>query len=242
MRPVSPLRDTSIGLGVVVSGPLIGMRARSFPQTVWSFNLTVDRCGSCSVACDAIGYSNVESRREFSHPVLKEVLMLKTVVAGLTALFVTASSLAYAQAPSTAGSEQEDSRLSAADLNALTDARIAIVKAALQLTPEQAKYWPALEEAIRNRAMGRQVRLAALSRQRDQGDSDLVDVVRRRADALAQRSAELKQLADAWQPLSATLTPEQKQRLRFFAANILRLVPRAIDLRRMQNEDEGDED
>ena len=171
--------------------------------------------------------------------------MFKTVAAGLTALFVTASSLAYAQAPSattTTGGGQENTKLSAADLNALTDARIGIVKAALQLTPEQAKYWPAVEEAIRNRAMGRQVRLAALSRQRDQGDSDLVDVVRRRADALAQRSAELKQLADAWQPLAATLTPEQKQRLRFFAENILRLVPRAVDLRRMQHEDESDED
>src|SRR6516162_1311274 len=167
--------------------------------------------------------------------------MLKTVAAGLTALFVTSSSMAYAQAPSTAGSEQEEPRLSAADLNALTDARIAIVKAALQLTPEQAKYWPAVEEAIRNRAMGMQVRLAA-RRQRDQGDSDIVDVVRHRADALAQRSAELKQLADAWQPLSATLTPEQKQRLRFFATNILRLVPRAVDVRRMQNEDKSDED
>jgi hypothetical protein len=171
--------------------------------------------------------------------------MVKTVAAGLTALFVTASSLAYAQAPSATtatGGEQENTKLSAADLNALTDARIGIVKAALQLTPEQAKYWPAVEEAIRNRAMGRQVRLAALSRQRDQGDSDLVDVVRRRADALAQRSAELKQLADAWQPLSATLTPEQKQRLRFFATNILRLVPRAVDVRRMQDEDGSDED
>ena len=166
--------------------------------------------------------------------------MLKTVAAGLTALFVAASSLAYAQPPSTAGSEQEEPRLSAADLNALTDARIGIVKAALQLTPEQAKYWPPVEEAIRNRAMGRQTRLVA--RQRDQGDSDPIDIVRHRADALAQRSAELKQLADAWQPLSATLTPEQKQRLRFFAINILRLVPRVVDVRRMQNEDESDED
>ena len=168
--------------------------------------------------------------------------MLKTVAAGLTALFVTASSLAYAQAPSatTTGGDQQGARLSAADLNALTDARIGIVKAALQLTPEQAKYWPAVEEAIRNRAMGRQVRLAA--RQRDQGDGDPIDMVRHRADALAQRSAELKQLADAWQPLAGTLTPEQKQRLRFFAANILRLVPRAIDARRAETEDEGDED
>ena len=171
--------------------------------------------------------------------------MSKTVAVGLTALFVTASSLAYAQSPSattTTGGSQESARPSAADLNALTDARIGIVKAALQLTPEQAKYWPAVEEAIRNRAMGRQVRLAALSRQRDQGDSDIVDDVRRRADALAQRSAELNQLADAWQPLAATLTPEQKQRLRFFAANILRLVPRAIDVRRAQTEDESDDD
>ena len=77
--------------------------------------------------------------------------MLKTVAAGLTALFVTASSLAHAQAPSataTTGREQENARPSAADLNALTDARIGIVKAALQLIPEQAKYWPAVEEAI----------------------------------------------------------------------------------------------
>jgi zinc resistance-associated protein len=168
--------------------------------------------------------------------------MVKTVAAGLTALFVTASSLAYAQAPSaTTTAGEENTRLSAADLNALTDARIGIVKAALQLTPEQAKYWPAVEEAIRNRAMGMQVRLAA-RRQRDQGDSDLADDLRHRADALAQRSAELKQLADAWQPLSATLTPEQKQRLRVFAVNILRLVPRAVDVRRMQNEGESDED
>ena len=170
--------------------------------------------------------------------------MLKTVAAGLTALFVTASSLAYAQAPSatTTGGEQQAARPSAADLNALTDARIGIVKAALQLTPEQAKYWPAVEEAIRNRAMGRQVRLAALARQRDQGDGDPIDMVRHRADALSQRAAELKQLADAWQPLAATLTPEQKQRLRFFAVNILRLVPRAVELRRAETEDEGDED
>ena len=168
--------------------------------------------------------------------------MLKTVAAGLTALFVTDSSLAYAQPPSAAGSEQEEPKLSAADLSALTDARIAIVKAALQLTPEQAKYWPAVEEAIRNRAMGRQTRLTTLARQREQGDSDPLDVVRHRADALAQRSAELKQLADAWQPLYSSLSPDQKQRLRVFAVHILRMIPRAVELRRMQNEDESDED
>ena len=167
--------------------------------------------------------------------------MLKTVVAGLTVLFVTGSSLAYAQAPSAAGSQQESSKLSAADLAALTDARIGIVKAALQMTPDQAKYWPAVEEAIRSRSMGRQVRLAAAAQLRDQPDRDPIEFVRHRADALAQRSAELKQLADAWQPLYLSLSPEQKQRLRLFAVTVLRVLPNAAELRRMQDED-SDED
>ncbi|WP_342723112.1 hypothetical protein AAFG07_28500 [Bradyrhizobium sp. B097] len=34
--------------------------------------------------------------------------------------------------------------------------RVGIVKAALQLTPDQEKYWPAIEDAIRTRAKNRQ--------------------------------------------------------------------------------------
>ena len=60
----------------------------------------------------------------------------------VTTLFLAGSSLAYAQ-------DASRPRINQADLNALTDARIGIVKAALQLTPDQAKYWPAIEEAIR---------------------------------------------------------------------------------------------
>ena len=76
--------------------------------------------------------------------------MLKMLSAGMTALVViTGSSLTYAQNPS-AG--HVSPHLSAADLNALTDARVAIVKSALQLTADQEKYWPAIEEAIRARA------------------------------------------------------------------------------------------
>ena len=61
--------------------------------------------------------------------------MLKIIAAGVTALFVTAAPLAYAQAVS-------HDRLTASDLEQLTDARIEIVKAALQLTPDQEKLWP----------------------------------------------------------------------------------------------------
>src|SRR4051812_37160680 len=80
--------------------------------------------------------------------------MLNLIAGVCTAIFVAWSSLAYAQDTS------EHRRLSLSDLSALTDARIAVVKAALQLTPEQQKLWPAVEEAIRARAAARQARLA----------------------------------------------------------------------------------
>jgi Spy/CpxP family protein refolding chaperone len=167
--------------------------------------------------------------------------MLKLVTAGATALFVTASPLAYAQAPSTGAAE----RLNVADWNKLTDLRIDLVKAALQLTPEQAKYWPAIEDAIRARAKNRQARLAKIAetvgKRSDESpfemmrNRDPVAFLNRRADALAQRSADLKKLADAWQPLYKTLTPEQKQRM----AALTILVLRDMGLR-VQSEDDED--
>ena len=103
--------------------------------------------------------------------------MLKTVAAGVTALFVTASPLAYAQAPSAGAHE----RLSEADLSALTDARINIVKAALELTPDQEKFWPPIEAAIRARARDRQARIAAVAaRLREQHERSPIDVLRDR--------------------------------------------------------------
>src|SRR5262244_4009302 len=56
--------------------------------------------------------------------------MLKTVVGLVTVLFVAGS--AYAQ-------EASHARLSPTEMNILTDARIGMTKAALQLTPEQQK-------------------------------------------------------------------------------------------------------
>src|SRR5262245_56635515 len=70
----------------------------------------------------------------------REIPMLKGV-AGLAAVLVLAGS-AYAQ-------EASHARLTPTELNILTDARIGMTKAALQLTPEQQKFWPPIEEAIR---------------------------------------------------------------------------------------------
>jgi LTXXQ motif family protein len=173
--------------------------------------------------------------------------MLKIVAAGVTALFVTASPFAYAQAPSAGALE----RLSEADLSTLTDARIDIVKAALQLTPDQEKFWPPIEAAIRARARDRQARIAAATARASElrahspidvlRDRNPVEFLQRRADALAQRAADLKKLADAWQPLYPTLTPEQKRRMAALTIFALREMRNAVEHRRLQSEDDDEE-
>src|SRR6516162_9792867 len=129
------------------------------------------------------------------------------------------------------------------EFNILTDARIGIVKAVLQLTPEHAKYWPAVEEAIRARAQTRYQRIAAVAERLGQQRAvDPVELLRGRADALAQRAAGLKKLADAWQPLYQSLSPDQKQRMQVLAVRVLRQLKDAVDTRRMATYDEEEDD
>ena len=175
--------------------------------------------------------------------------MLKLIAAGATALCVTASPLAYAQAPSAAGALE---RLNAADWENLTDARIALVKGALQLTPDQEKLWPPVEAAIRARAKDRQARIAALAEREAQlrGRSRIeilrernpVEFLERRAAALAQRAAELKALADAWKPLYQTLSPEQKRRMAALTIFVFREMKNAAEQRRTQSEEDDDDE
>jgi hypothetical protein len=123
----------------------------------------------------------------------------------------------------------------------LTDIRVGVIKAALQLTPEQDKLWPAVEEAIRARAETRQRRLAALGERMGQWrDVDPVQLYRRRADVLADRAAGLRKLADAWQPLYQSLTPDQKTRLLLVTVRAVEGLRNAIENRGMEFEDEED--
>jgi len=159
--------------------------------------------------------------------------MWKVGIAGATAIFVTVSTLAHAQVPYAGAREQ----LSPVDWGALTDARISIMRAALQLTPEQQKYWPAVADAIRARSEHRQARRASrqtrIGELRNGGlealrDRNPVGFLHRRADALAQRAADLKKLADAWEPLYQTLTPDQKRRMAFGTFIVLRRIGNAV--------------
>ena len=171
--------------------------------------------------------------------------MLKLFTVGTTALFLTLSSATFAQSPSAMG----PTRLSPADLAKLTDERIATVKSVLQLTPDQEKYWPAIADAIRVRAQSRDARLTRIAetvgKMSDESanevlrNRDPVAFLDRRAEALAERSQNLKKLADAWRPLYPTLSPEQKQRLASLTIFALHQIGSAVE-QRMQSDDDDE--
>jgi hypothetical protein len=149
--------------------------------------------------------------------------MLKPILAGATAILIAGSSLAYAQErPAKADATQSDSvrdraprRFSAEDARAFTDARIASLKAGLNLTPEQEKNWPALETAIRDISKARIERMQQRREARRDGERrrDPVQRMREQADQLTQRAADLKKLADASEPLYKSLDEAQQRRM-----------------------------
>ncbi|MBP0111887.1 MULTISPECIES: Spy/CpxP family protein refolding chaperone [Bradyrhizobium] len=175
--------------------------------------------------------------------------MLKTVVIGTTALFLAASSIANAQSSQTS-SPAIPERLNATDQNTLTDMRVDLVKAALQLTPDQEKLWPPVESAIRANAEDRRARIAKIqetvgraaneSRVELMRNRDPIAFLQQRSQALAQRSADLDKLAEAWQPLYGTLSQEQRRRMAALAIFVIHDMSNVVDRRRAQFQENED--
>lgn len=151
--------------------------------------------------------------------------MLKPVIAATAALVIGGSTLVYAQQDfgghggfgrDGARAEHQHRHLSADDVNAFADARIAALKAGLELTPDQAKNWPAFEAALRNMVQLRVQRMQARQAAQQQGQAQTpatpFDRMAKRADAMSKRAAAVKQIADAGAPLYASLNEAQKQR------------------------------
>jgi hypothetical protein len=64
---------------------------------------------------------------------------------------------------------------------------------------------------------------------------DPIAFLQRRSQALAQRSADLDKLAEAWQPLYNTLSQEQRQRMAALAIFVVREMSDAVERRRAQS-------
>lgn len=162
--------------------------------------------------------------------------MKKALIASLAAVTILGSTAVYAQHRF---HHHHQARVSPQDRAAFIDARIAAVKAGLQLTPDQEKNWPPVETAVRDfakmridranaRASEWEARRAARAntdakgdkgdqpqdRAEQRTDTDPVARLRERADAMAATAAGLKRIADAADPLYKSLDDSQKRRLR----------------------------
>jgi hypothetical protein len=108
------------------------------------------------------------------------------------------------------------------DMSAMTDARIAGVKAGLRLTPDQEKLWPPVEAAARDLAKLRVDRMserreAMRERRSDEARSrspdELFERFKRRADDMTASATAMKKLTEAADPLYKSLNEDQKRRL-----------------------------
>ena len=126
----------------------------------------------------------------------------------------------FAVADDSAQREQRG-RFSPEDRAAFLDARIAGLKAGLELNAGQEKNWPPLELAMRDLAKERAARFAAWRERREGGDDqggdqasevNPVDRLTRASERLSARAADLQKLAAAAKPLYDSLDDGQKRR------------------------------
>jgi LTXXQ motif family protein len=150
--------------------------------------------------------------------------MLKPLIVATAAFAIAGSSIVYAQQRFGGSGGYGDGgprfehrhRPSAADMTAFADARIAALKAGLQLTPDQAKNWPAYEQALRDRSQLSIQRMQAREADNQQGQAPTTpfDRLGRRADDMAKLSGVLKRIADTGTPLYESLDDAQKHRFK----------------------------
>ena len=145
---------------------------------------------------------------------------MKTALSAIA--IVTALTLAPFVGRSFAGADdsaqrEEHGRFSPEDRAAFVDARIAALKAGLELNAEQEKNWAPLESAMRDLAKQRAERFAAWRERRDDnqdGDAEIspIDRLARASERLSARAADLQKLAAAAKPLYDSLDDGQKRR------------------------------
>ena len=111
------------------------------------------------------------------------------------------------------------------------DARTAKMKVDLNLTADQDKNWAGFASAMQDMYKKQADRRIAMrdARAQQHGGVDLIDELRRNADSQIEYANERKKLADAAQPLYASLNEQQKNRF----ADMLFGGDRERDNRRM---------
>jgi hypothetical protein len=114
-------------------------------------------------------------------------------------------------APSSVGRGGGRARFSPQDRAAFFDARIAAIKAGLELTQDQETLWTPVEQAVRD--LAGTMKAQRQKRAQEGRPTDPVERLQTQGDAAVARGQALQKLAAAAKPLWASLTDDQKRRL-----------------------------
>jgi len=138
--------------------------------------------------------------------------MKKLVLSSLAAAALVGSVLALgaAAAPGDPSPPAGDMRESA-EGGFMLDARLAGMKAALKLTPDQEKNWAPFEAAVRDAAKARMEAIHAMHEAMHGERPSPIDHMNMMADHLAKASTNLKAIASAAKPLFDSLDETQKR-------------------------------
>ena len=105
-------------------------------------------------------------------------------------------------------------RVTPEDKEAFLDARLAAVHAGLRLSADQEKLWPVVEGAVRDAVTQMRDERQKMKEAADEADKkDPIAHMRRMAERTGMISQSLTKVADAAQPLYASLSDDQKWRL-----------------------------
>jgi len=145
---------------------------------------------------------------------MKRRLFFISAATALGTGLIAASALAQQPAaPPNPPSANTRPAMSTEDRAALIDARIAGIKAGLKLTAEQEKLWPPVELAARD--MAKQAQEGRMMRGAGPANEDPIERMARMGTEMTQHGTLMTKVATAARPLYASLSDDQKRRLRF---------------------------
>ena len=138
--------------------------------------------------------------------------MRKALILFTTAALVAGSALTGS---AVARDRTDRAELPANQIADQADARTARIKADLRLTPEQEKNWSGFESAMHDlgkKQADRVIAARAEEAQQKSGPVDAIELMRKEANLESEHAVDQKALADAAQPLYASLDAQQKRR------------------------------
>ena len=140
--------------------------------------------------------------------------MNKLILSAVAAAALAGSAFTFNATAAPGAPDAPDAPAAAMEAEAgfLFEAKLAGVKAALKLTPEQEKLWPAFESAARDAHKARMEMMREHRDEMNKGERPSpIAVMTEMSDRLGKASQEIKQVADAAKPLYDSLDEMQKR-------------------------------